>query len=192
MATILKAGLQTQPAPRPAAPAVLPPIRYAAMAAAAVAPPPHPTPSSLAAAVASIPSTPAATAPSHPPQPASTAPSILPAYIPQTPAHEHSIATSSPSLTQLSVTSPMLSSAASVSQQPDGSFYSGEESPAMSDATSSSEHKAGVPQSPLRDAPVRQGALGAFGYVHGRLIIASSAQMPLFLPLWSRAFNRRA
>ncbi len=48
MDTILKAGLQTQSAPRPAAPAVLPPIRYAAMAAAAVAPPPHPTPSALA------------------------------------------------------------------------------------------------------------------------------------------------
>ncbi|KAF8192429.1 Not1 N-terminal domain, CCR4-Not complex component-domain-containing protein [Pholiota molesta] len=123
MATILKAGLQPKPAPRPAAPAVLPQIGYAAMAAAAVATPAASTSS------APTPAATATTAPSHPPPPASTAPSIPPALAPLATAvqQESSVATtSSPSLTQLSMTSPMLSSAASASQQPDGSFYSGQ------------------------------------------------------------------
>ncbi|KAH9482474.1 General negative regulator of transcription subunit 3 [Psilocybe cubensis] len=149
MATILKAGLQQQtPAPRPAAPAVLPPIRYAAAAAAAVAPPPPPSASSSSLAAASVPGTPAAST-SHPPPPSSTAPSI-PIGLTSLPVsqEQHSVAVSSPSLTQLSVTSPMLSSAASASQQPDGSFYSGQESPALSEAVSSSKL---VPSSPQQN-----------------------------------------
>ncbi|KAF8974742.1 Not1 N-terminal domain, CCR4-Not complex component-domain-containing protein [Flammula alnicola] len=156
MATILKAGLQQ--APRPAAPAVLPPIRYAAMAAAAVAPPPQ-SASSTSLAAASTPTTPASTASSHPPPPPSTAPSIPPALAPLAMSQEQqSVATSSPSLTQLSVTSPMLSSAASVSQQPDGSFYSGQESPAMSEAISAGKP---VPQSPQRDLPLRKDSISS-------------------------------
>jgi CCR4-NOT transcription complex subunit 3 len=80
-----------------------------------------PTPSAL------IPSSPAA---SHL-LPALAAPSIA---TPTTYHFSQDAVTSSPSLTQLSVTSPVLSSAASVSQQLDGSFYSGQESPAVSEA----------------------------------------------------------
>ncbi|PPQ75538.1 LOW QUALITY PROTEIN: hypothetical protein CVT26_012528 [Gymnopilus dilepis] len=145
MSTVLKSGLQQQPAPRPAAPAVLPPIRYAAAAAAAVS---GPSASSSSLATAQTPTTPAAATPSHPPPPPPTAPSIPPALAQE----QQSAATSSPSLTQLSVTSPMLSSAASVSQQPDGSFYSGQESPALSEAVGAKA----VPQSPQRDTTQRK------------------------------------
>ena len=148
MSTVLKSGLQQQPAPRPAAPAVLPPIRYAAAAAAAVS---GPSASSSSLATAQTPTTPAAATPSHPPPPPPTAPSIPPALAQE----QQSAATSSPSLTQLSVTSPMLSSAASVSQQPDGSFYSGQESPALSEAVGAKA----VPQSPQRDTTQRKGLL---------------------------------
>ncbi|KIM45954.1 hypothetical protein M413DRAFT_441010 [Hebeloma cylindrosporum] len=158
MSTILKAGLQQQPAPRPAAPVVLPPIRYAAAAAAAVAPPASASSLSLAG-VASMPSTPAATVPSHPPPPPSTAPSIpLPITPVVTSQEQQSVATSSPSLTQLSVTSPMLSSAASASQQPDGSFYSGQESPALSEAVSPGKP---APQSPHREVPIRKDSISS-------------------------------
>ncbi|KAF4619725.1 hypothetical protein D9613_005426 [Agrocybe pediades] len=153
MSTILKAGL-SQPAPRPSAPAVLPPIRYAAAAAAAVAPQPSTSSSSVAQPPA--PSTPAASSTSHPPPAQPVAPSI-----PPTPSgallEQQNIATSSPSLTQLSMTSPMLSSAASASQQPDGSFYSGQESPAMSEAVSNGK---AVPQSP-RESTLRKSALSS-------------------------------
>ncbi|KAJ3484872.1 hypothetical protein NLJ89_g11946 [Agrocybe chaxingu] len=47
----------------------------------------------------------------------------------------------------------MLSSAASASQQPDGSFYSGQESPALSEAVSVSK---AVPLSPHRDMAARK------------------------------------
>ncbi|KAF5322208.1 hypothetical protein D9619_001080 [Psilocybe cf. subviscida] len=141
MSTILKAGLQQTTPSRPAAPAVLPPIRYAAMAAAAVAPPPSASSSSLAAP--STPNTPAAATASHPPPPPSTAPSIAPSLASAVTPQEQSAAVSSPSLTQDSVTSPMLSSAASASQHPDGSFYSGQDSPAISEAPSKAQ------QSPL-------------------------------------------
>ena len=125
MSSVVKAGLQQQPAPRPPAP-TLPPIRYAAAAAAAVAQQVS-TPSATVVSATLIPLSPAA---SHPP-PSLVAPSIA------TPTSYHfsqDAVTSSPSLTQLSVTSPVLSSAASVSQQLDGSFYSGQESPAVSEA----------------------------------------------------------
>ncbi|KAF8165089.1 Not1 N-terminal domain, CCR4-Not complex component-domain-containing protein [Crassisporium funariophilum] len=149
MASILKVGLQQQ-APR-VTPAVLPPIRYAAAAAAAVAP----STSSTSLAVASTPSTPAAATSSHPPPPPSTAPSILPPtpMAQATSQEQQTASVSSPSLTQLSVTSPMLSSAASASQQPDGSFYSGQESPALSEASSIGRP---VPLSPEQEVDPRK------------------------------------
>ena len=118
MASILKAGLP-QPAPRP----TLPPIRYSAAAAAAVAP------SSAVPPTPSQPQLPAAT-PSNPPPALPTAPSIAAS---SSAADQLSGVSTSPSLTHPSITSPMLSSA-SVSHQPDGSFYSGQESPALSEA----------------------------------------------------------
>jgi hypothetical protein len=60
-------------------------------------------------------------------------------------------ALSSPSPTQLSVTSPLLSSAASASQQLDGSFCSGQESPALSEAVSK------PPLSPQQENAHRKG-----------------------------------
>ncbi|KAF8450345.1 Not1 N-terminal domain, CCR4-Not complex component-domain-containing protein [Boletus edulis BED1] len=134
MSSILKAGLPS--APRP--PATLPPIRYAAAAAAAVS--------------SSSPST------MGPPTPTTQAQSNVLTTIPAT---APSIATSlsqnmldsqllsSPSLTHPSVTSPMLSSA-SVSHQPDGSFYSGQDSPAISEAVPSSVSGPAASSSPQR------------------------------------------
>src|SRR5882762_7648615 len=118
MASILKAGLP-QPAPRP----TLPPIRYSAAAAAAVAP---------SSAVPPTPSQPQppAVIPSNPPPAVPAAPSITAS---SSTADQQSGISASPSLTHPSITSPMLSSA-SVSHQPDGSFYSGQESPALSEA----------------------------------------------------------
>jgi CCR4-NOT transcription complex subunit 3 len=132
MASILKAGLP--PVPRP--PATLPPIRYAAAAAAAVAPQtPNP------------PQTPATAQPPTPnPPPTVTALSPV-VTAPQSAQDQVQGAPSSPSLTHPSVTSPMLSSSASVSHQPDGSFYSGVDSPAMSEAVPSS-HGAQATESP--------------------------------------------
>ncbi|KAH7916692.1 Not1 N-terminal domain, CCR4-Not complex component-domain-containing protein [Hygrophoropsis aurantiaca] len=122
MASILKAGL---PAPRP--PATL---RYATAAAAAVTPS---TPSAVTSSSSNTQSTPP-TAVSNPGPPTPTAPSI-------TSSTSHLLQdrqlTSSPSLTHPSVTSPMLSSA-SASHQQDGSFYSGQDSPALSEAVPSS------------------------------------------------------
>lgn len=123
MSSILKAGL---PAPRP--PATLPPIRYAAAAAAAV---------SSSSTSTSIPTPTSQAAPSllttAAPVPL-TAPSIAPSLSQNLPDSQ---LLSSPSLTHPSVTSPMLSSA-SASHQPDGSFYSGQDSPAISEAIPSS------------------------------------------------------
>lgn len=139
MASILKAGLQ--PASRP--PTILPPIRYAAAAAAAVTP----TPTQQGTTPQVIPPPPtSATLPSNPPSIPSTAPSIPSGS--QT-TDQQSGVSSSPSLTQPSTTSPMLSSA-SVSQQPDGSFYSGQESPAMSEAVASSISGPAATSSPQR------------------------------------------
>ncbi|KAF9222067.1 hypothetical protein BS17DRAFT_784365 [Gyrodon lividus] len=128
MSSILKAGLP-QP-PRPAA--TLPAIRYAAAAAAAVsltstgtAVPPTPSSSQAAPPCAASNSTPVP----------STAPSIAPSLSQSIP--QDSQLMSSPSFTHPSVTSPMLSSA-SASHQPDGSFYSGQDSPAISEAVQSS------------------------------------------------------
>src|ERR1700729_4317114 len=112
MASILKAGLP-QPASRP----TLPPIRYSAAAVTSSVVPP--TPLQLQ---------PPAVTPSNPPPAVPTAPSIATS---SSAADQQS--STSPSLTHPSITSPMLSSA-SVSHQPNGSFYSGQESPALSEA----------------------------------------------------------
>ncbi|KAG6918224.1 hypothetical protein DXG01_015817 [Tephrocybe rancida] len=142
MASILKAGLPARPTP---APATMPPIRYAAAAAAAVAPAAASQASSSQAASTSVvaPSTPATTAATSIPPPPSSSQSQ--------PLDQQSRAPSSPSLTHPSVTSPMLSSA-SVSNQPDGSFYSGQESPALSEAVPSSVGAPAATSSPQRKA----------------------------------------
>ncbi|PPQ79494.1 hypothetical protein CVT25_003376 [Psilocybe cyanescens] len=182
MATILKAGLQQQtPAPRSAAPAVLPPIRYAAAAAAAVAPPPPPSASSSSLTAASVPGTPAASTSSHPPPLSSTALSIPTGLISLPISQEQqSVAVSSPSLTQLSVTSPMLSSAASASQQPDGSFYSGQESPALSEAVSSGKPAPSSPQQntiPAKDS-VSSPTLSTQSPSAANTVAPESSQLP--------------
>jgi CCR4-NOT transcription complex subunit 3 len=136
MSSILKAGLP--PAPRP--PVTLPPIRYAAAAAAAVS---STSPATMG------PSTPTAQATSNvltTPAPVPTAPSIAPS-ISQSMLESQLL--SSPSLTHPSVTSPMLSSA-SASFQPDGSFYSGQDSPAISEAVPSSVSGPPASSSPQR------------------------------------------
>ncbi|KAF7966935.1 hypothetical protein HWV62_36390 [Athelia sp. TMB] len=118
MASVLKAGLPS--APRQ------PTKGYSAAVAAPVAP---------SSSSGAVPATPLlgntfAASSSNPPLPAPTAPSITAS---SSNADHHSGVSLSPSLTHPSVTSPMLSSA-SVSHQPDGSFYSGQESPIMSEA----------------------------------------------------------
>ncbi|KAI0773820.1 Not1 N-terminal domain, CCR4-Not complex component-domain-containing protein [Fomes fomentarius] len=114
-----------------------PPAGYAKVAAAAVAPsssvqtqPPQP-PSSQATVVPPTPSVSTSASSSIPPD-------------------QRSAVTSSPSLTHPSVTSPMLSSAASVSHQPDDSMYSAHSSPALFDAVPSSIGAPAATSSPQR------------------------------------------
>ncbi|KIN95707.1 hypothetical protein M404DRAFT_301230 [Pisolithus tinctorius Marx 270] len=129
MSSILKVGLPS--APRP--PAALPAIRYATAAAAAVSSGPSasaPSASSASQAPSGAVSSSLSATPATP-----TAPSI--AQSTSQSMIQDSQLTSSPSLTHPSVTSPMLSSA-SASHQPDGSFYSGQDSPAISEAVPSS------------------------------------------------------
>ncbi|THV05402.1 hypothetical protein K435DRAFT_712833 [Dendrothele bispora CBS 962.96] len=152
---ILKTTIQHPPPttnstpPVARAPAILPPIRYAAAAAAALAPPNQTHTPQSASTTSSAPTAPSSTTPAVPP-----APSIPPSTSAQ--SQEQSVAPSSPSLTQPSVTSPMLSSA-SVSQQLDGSFYSSQESPAMSEAVPSSVGQAAV-SSPQRTTTTKDSA----------------------------------
>lgn len=128
MASILKANV---PPPRP-------PIRYAAAAAAAVAPPPV---SSVSTVTPPIASTSGAAHTSGQPQ------------TPLTPAASQgpSLSDSSPSLTHPSAISPMLSSTASASQQPDGSFYSDQESPIVLAARVSSPDVITIPPVDQKD-----------------------------------------
>ncbi|GBE79148.1 Not1 N-terminal domain, CCR4-Not complex component-domain-containing protein [Sparassis latifolia] len=137
MASILKAGLPTQP--RPAAPL---PVRYAAAAAAAVATPSQQPPITPAQPTSGGPSLTLTVVPSVPP--ISTIASILP-------PDQVSAVTSSPSLSHPSVESPMLSSVASVSaQQADSSSYSARDSPALSEAVPSSIGGPAATSSPQR------------------------------------------
>ncbi|RDX53088.1 hypothetical protein OH76DRAFT_1480121 [Lentinus brumalis] len=118
-----------------------PPSGYAKVAAAAVAPPT---------------TTPAQQAPAPPPAqtsalpPTPSASSATPSS--SIPTDQRSAVTSSPSLTHPSVTSPMLSSAASVSYPPDDSLYSAHGSPALLDAIPSSIGAPAATSSPLRTA----------------------------------------
>ena len=156
MASVLKASIPQQP-PRPA-PVVLPPIRYAAAAAAAVTPHLSSQTSMHTSASALTPATP------HPPPPLPSTASSIP------PSSSLSPSTSldqppSPSLTHPSITSPMLSSAASVSQQPDGSFYSGQDSPSLSEAIAASTRKPAATSSPQRASVARQGKAKVYSKV---------------------------
>ncbi|KAJ6567206.1 Not1 N-terminal domain, CCR4-Not complex component-domain-containing protein [Mycena vulgaris] len=150
MASILKAGLPP-PIPRPT---TLPPVRYSVAAAGgsnASAPtqPAHGSSSQPLPHAAPPASTPIS--PPNPPPVQPTAPSIPPPSIAQPPPLDQlSGVSSSPSLTHPSTTSPMLSSSASVSHQPDGSFYSGQESPAISEGVPSSLGGPAATSSPPR------------------------------------------
>ncbi|KAG6889055.1 hypothetical protein C0995_004338 [Termitomyces sp. Mi166 len=166
MSSIVKAGLP----PRPSAPATMPPIRYAAAAAAAVTPTTAPPPTASQAPASVLPpSTPAApSVPSIPPPPPSSAPQ---------PADQQSRAPSSPSLTHPSVTSPMLSSA-SASHQPDGSFYSGQESPALSEAVPSSVGAPAATSSPQRKDSTIPPRAATQSPSAVQTLIAESSQQP--------------
>ena len=126
MSSILKAGLPPSQ-PRP-------PLKYATAAAAAV------TPSASQQSNASVASssTPTQIAPSaSAPAPAPAPPKLEP--VATTTAQDHITAvTSSPSLTQISTSSPFLSSTSASAQQPDGSFGS----PLVSEADSHPEPSA--------------------------------------------------
>ncbi|KAF9247142.1 Not1 N-terminal domain, CCR4-Not complex component-domain-containing protein [Melanogaster broomeanus] len=169
MSSILKAGLPQPPRP----PATLPPIRYAAAAAAAVSPatpgaavPPTP-PSSQIPSSAATHSTPVP----------STAPSIALSTSQSMLQEFQSIL--SPSLTHPSVTSPMLSSSASVSHQPDGSFYSGQDSPAISEAVPSSVSGPAASSSPQISAePVASPILPRAVSPAAPQVVSSDVQQP--------------
>ncbi|KAG1773892.1 hypothetical protein EDD22DRAFT_857027 [Suillus occidentalis] len=140
MASILRANLQ----PATTRPPALPPIRYAAAAAAAVT-------SQSSQQNGALPPTPSTSQP-IPPTPSSI-PEATTSTLSITPSAsqsglQDSQFTSSPSLTHPSVTSPMLSSAAS--HQQDGSFYSGQDSPAISEAVPSSVSGPAATSSPQR------------------------------------------
>ncbi|KAK7470994.1 general negative regulator of transcription subunit 5 [Stygiomarasmius scandens] len=149
---ILKSGTQHSPSTSSAPPARPPatlPIRYATAAAAAIAPQTTQTPQSSSVSSAT-PATSNSTSALPP------APSIPPSTSAQ--SQEHSVTPSSPSLTHPSVTSPMLSSA-SVSQQLDGSFYSSQESPTVSEAVPSSVGgQAAASSSPQRTTAIKDSA----------------------------------
>ncbi|CDO74089.1 hypothetical protein BN946_scf185043.g139 [Trametes cinnabarina] len=122
--------VKTTPAPPPRNP----PSGYAKVAAAAVAPP-QPAISQQ---------NPPSNATVVPPTPTASNVSSSAA------ADQQSAVTSSPSLTHPSVTSPMLSSAASVSHQPDDSVFSAYGSPALNDAVPSSIGGPAATSSPQR------------------------------------------
>lgn len=141
MASILRANLQ----PATTRPPALPPIRYAAAAAAAVTP-------QSSQQNGALPPTPS-TSQHMPPTPSTSFPEATTSTLSITPSAsqsglQDSQFTSSPSLTHPSVTSPMLSSAAS--HQQDGSFYSGQDSPAISEAVPSSISGPAATSSPQR------------------------------------------
>ncbi|KAG2013379.1 CCR4-NOT transcription complex [Coprinopsis cinerea AmutBmut pab1-1] len=144
MSSVLKSGL-SQPAPRPTPP-TLPPIRYAAAAAAAVNS--HPPSSASAHPPSTAPVTPAL-APAH----ASSASPAVPPSVAAVSQDQQSA--SSPSLTQQSAASPALSSAVSASQAPEGSSRSGQPSPALSKAIPTSGTKQAL-ASPQRDTVNRK------------------------------------
>ncbi|KAJ7228987.1 Not1 N-terminal domain, CCR4-Not complex component-domain-containing protein [Mycena pura] len=149
MSSILKAGLPP-PAPRTA---TLPPVRYSVAAAGgnSASASAQPAQSSSSQPPIHVAPTAALVPPSNPPPAQPTAPSLSPPSTAQSaPPDQASGVSSSPSLTHPSTTSPMLSSAASVSHPPDGSFYSGQDSPEMSDGVPSSLGGPAATSSPPR------------------------------------------
>ncbi|KAF8259901.1 Not1 N-terminal domain, CCR4-Not complex component-domain-containing protein [Lactarius quietus] len=138
MSSILKAGLPT-PQPRP-------PLKYATAAAAAV------TPSASQQSNASLsPSAPTTAPPAPVSAPAPAPPPPKPEPVVNTVLQDQITAvTSSPSLTQISTSSPFLSSTSASAQQPDGSFGS----PMLSEAESHPEASA----SASAPSPVGAGA----------------------------------
>ncbi|KAJ7367947.1 Not1 N-terminal domain, CCR4-Not complex component-domain-containing protein [Mycena albidolilacea] len=158
MASILKAGLPP-PIPRNTT------VRYSVAAAggsnAAATQPVHGTPPQPPSHAA-----PPASASVSPPNPAlvqPTAPSIPPpSSTPQSTSLDQSSGVpSSPSLTHPSTTSPMLSSSASVSHHPDGSFYSGQDSPALSEGVPSSLGGPAATSSPPRALATRKDSISS-------------------------------
>ncbi|KAK2466413.1 hypothetical protein APHAL10511_002055 [Amanita phalloides] len=149
MASILKTSFSQKPLSST-------PIKYAAAAAAAVAPPSV----SHSGSTQSLPQvqTSTATSPTNAPLLSATH-AVPPPSLP--PTIETSVASSSPSLTHLSVTSPMLSSSASASQQPDDSFYSGQGSPALSETVPSSVSGPAATSSPQHTQAVRKESITA-------------------------------
>uniref|UniRef100_D8PLC4 General negative regulator of transcription subunit n=1 Tax=Schizophyllum commune (strain H4-8 / FGSC 9210) TaxID=578458 RepID=D8PLC4_SCHCM len=81
-----------------------------------------------------------------------TAPSQSPSIPPST-SDQQSHAPSSPSFTHPSVTSPMMSSAASVSQIPDGSLASEQQSPSLSEAPADTTQTQQLPASTSNGGP---------------------------------------
>ncbi|KIY63476.1 hypothetical protein CYLTODRAFT_403191 [Cylindrobasidium torrendii FP15055 ss-10] len=165
MSSVVKSGL---PTPRPAA--QLPPIRYSTVVnqTAPTSATSQTAPSSAQAVSSSTPTT--VPTPSTPSTVPSTAQGVDPL--------------SSPSASHLSVTSPMLSSAASF--QPDGSFYSSADSPAVSEAVPSEGPAAtSSPQQILatrKDSPPRT-VLQSPGATHALAVEPSShASLPSPLP----------
>ncbi|KAL1743909.1 Not1 N-terminal domain, CCR4-Not complex component-domain-containing protein [Schizophyllum fasciatum] len=119
---------------------------YAQMAAQAVN---QSTPSS-----SQVPTTPSAasTTTSGATQSTQTAPSQSPSIPPST-SDQQSHAPSSPSFTHPSVTSPMMSSAASVSYMPDGSLQSAQQSPSLSEAPADTTQTQQLPASASNGGP---------------------------------------
>ena len=149
MSSILKAGLPpVQPRP---------PLKYATAAAAAV------TPSASQQSNASLSSsTPATTPPAPVSAPAPAPPPPKSESIVNTTLQDQITAvTSSPSLTQISTSSPFLSSTSASAQQPDGSFGS----PLVSEAESHPE-----PPAPV-SAPSPLGAGKFYSFFSNSLVL---------------------
>ncbi|EKM80265.1 hypothetical protein AGABI1DRAFT_127944 [Agaricus bisporus var. burnettii JB137-S8] len=137
MSSVVKA-----PVPKPPQ---LPPIKYATVAQAMTQ---SSQQSHVPTASSSTTHLPATSQTQTSPSAAVTSPLVPP---PSSMQDHSSISASSPSLTHPSVISPILSSAASVSHQPDGSTYSAQDSPVSSDAVPA---KTQSPPSPQKVAAV--------------------------------------
>ncbi|KAI0260512.1 Not1 N-terminal domain, CCR4-Not complex component-domain-containing protein [Gloeopeniophorella convolvens] len=146
MSSILKAGL---PSSQPRTPSsALPPLKYATAAAAAVTP--SASQQSNASASASSQTTPPTPAPAPAPAPAPPKPE------PIVTQEQVNAATSSPSLTQISTSSPFLSSTSASAQQPDGSFGSPSVSEAESHLEPSSSASAQSPPGAASHEPAQE------------------------------------
>ncbi|KAN0124297.1 Not1 N-terminal domain, CCR4-Not complex component domain containing protein [Russula decolorans] len=141
MSSILKAGLPSVQ-PRP-------PLKYATAAAAAVTPSASQQSNASASSSAPTQVTPPASASATAPAP----PPPKPEPVASTTLQDHIAAvTSSPSLTQISTSSPFLSSTSASAQQPDGSF----DSPLLSEAESHPEPPASTTAPSPLGAGVRE------------------------------------